>query len=89
VWWGLRQMADGQTPSPYEIVIFGGPHADLPITPHADAIIGETVASIAAIDAATGYKRSSRDVYLQRLGARQLVVPEGRGAVRASVELFE
>jgi hypothetical protein len=47
------------------------------------------VASIAAIDAATGYKRSSRDVYLQRLGARQLVVPEGRGAVRASAELFE
>jgi hypothetical protein len=43
----------------------------------------------AAIDAATGYKRSSRDAYLQRLGARQLVVPEGRGAVRASVELFE
>jgi hypothetical protein len=46
VWWGLRQMADGQTPSPYEIVIFGGPHADLPITPHAGAIIGETVASM-------------------------------------------
>src|SRR6516165_9201803 len=44
VWWGLRQMADGKTASPYEIVIFGGPHADLPITPNAGAIIGETVA---------------------------------------------
>jgi len=43
----------------------------------------------AAIDDATGYKRSSRDAYLQRLGARELVVPDGRGAVRASAELFE
>ena len=46
VWWGLRQMADGKTASPYEIVIFGGPHADLPITPNAGAIIGETVAGM-------------------------------------------
>jgi hypothetical protein len=46
VWWGLRQMADGKTPSPYEIAIFGGPHADLPLTPHAGALIGETVAGM-------------------------------------------
>src|SRR6516165_1428734 len=46
VWWGLRQMADGKTASPYEMVIFGGPHADLPITPNAGAIIGETVAGM-------------------------------------------
>jgi uncharacterized protein len=46
VWWGLRQMADAKSPSPYEIVIFGGTHADLPITPHAGAIIGETVAGM-------------------------------------------
>ena len=46
VWWGLRQMADGKTPSPYEIVIFGGPHADLPVTPLAGALIGETVAGM-------------------------------------------
>ena len=38
-------MADGKTPSPFEIVIFGGPHADLPIAPHAGAIIGEAVAA--------------------------------------------
>ncbi len=30
-WWGLRLMADGNTPSGYPIVIFGGQHADLPI----------------------------------------------------------
>jgi uncharacterized protein len=46
VWWGLRLLADGKTPSPYEIVIFGGPHADLPLTPHAGALIGETVAGM-------------------------------------------
>lgn len=41
-----------------------------------------------AIDAATGYKRSSRDAYLQRLGAKRLVEPVGRGEVKASDELF-
>jgi hypothetical protein len=39
------------------------------------------------ISAATEYKRSSRDTYLQRLGARRLVTTE-RGQVRASEELF-
>jgi hypothetical protein len=37
----------------------------------------------------TQYLRSSRDTYLQRLRARQLVTTEGRGAVRAADTLFE
>ena len=41
-----------------------------------------------ALSEATEYRRSSRDTYLQRLSARKLVVPVGRGAVRASEELF-
>jgi hypothetical protein len=41
------------------------------------------------LDEATGFKRSSRDTYLQRLSARKLVVSEGRGAVRAAEELFD
>jgi hypothetical protein len=41
-----------------------------------------------AIDAVTGYQRSSRDAYLRRLGARELVTPFGRGAVKASDALF-
>lgn len=46
VWWGLRLASDGKTPSPYDVVIFGGKHADLPVTRHAGAIIGETVATM-------------------------------------------
>jgi hypothetical protein len=46
VWWGLRQTADGKSPSRHAIVLLGGPHADLPITPNAGAIIGETVAQM-------------------------------------------
>lgn len=42
-----------------------------------------------AIGEATGYARSSRDTYLQRLGARRLVETSGRGAVRASPMLFD
>jgi uncharacterized protein len=44
VWYGLRLQADGRTPA-YPVVIFGGEHADLPLTEHAGAIIGEAVAT--------------------------------------------
>jgi len=40
------------------------------------------------LDEETGYKRSSRDAYIQRLKARQLVVISGRG-VAASAVLFD
>ena len=46
VWWGLRLSADGKSPSGYDVVIFGGPHGDLPLTEHAGALIGETVAGM-------------------------------------------
>lgn len=46
VWWGLRLSADGKKPSGYDVVIFGGPHGDLPLTEHAGALIGETVAGM-------------------------------------------
>lgn len=42
-----------------------------------------------ALDEAIGYKRSSRDAYLQRLKVRQLIELVGRGAVRASPVLFK
>jgi hypothetical protein len=41
------------------------------------------------IDEITGYKRSTRDAYLSRLTAKQLVTDSGRGAVKASETLFE
>lgn len=40
-----------------------------------------------AIDEATGYKRSSRDTYIQRLGARKLVSIASGGLVAMSEEL--
>lgn len=43
VWWGLRLDASGKKPSGHDVVIFGGPHGDLPLTEHAGALIGETV----------------------------------------------
>ena len=41
------------------------------------------------IDEATGYKRSTRDVYLTKLKARGLVDFSGTGMVRASAELVD
>jgi hypothetical protein len=43
----------------------------------------------AAIDEAAGYRRSTRDRYLQLLRARRLVVFVGRGQVQASDLLFD
>lgn len=47
VWWGLRLLADGKTPSPHNVVIFGGPHGDLPLTDLVGALLGETAATMA------------------------------------------
>lgn len=41
------------------------------------------------LDEQTGYKRSSRDAYLARLTAKELVESNGRGTVRASENLFD
>jgi len=41
------------------------------------------------IDEVTGFKRSTRDAYLSRLAAKELVIESGRGAVVASNTLFE
>lgn len=46
VWWGLRVKADG-VKAGFPVVIFGGAHGDLPLSEHAGALIGETVASMA------------------------------------------
>jgi hypothetical protein len=46
------------------------------------------VVSREELEEATGYKRSSRDAYLQRLVNRKLVENVGRGQVKASARLF-
>lgn len=45
-WWGLRRRADGSDGFP--VVIFGGEHADVPITDASGARLGEIVASAEA-----------------------------------------
>lgn len=41
-----------------------------------------------SIDEKTGFQRSSRDAYLQRMRAKQLITEPSRGEVRASEDLF-
>jgi hypothetical protein len=59
------------------------------------AILGELIkaypGAIAKDDLteSTGFKRSTRDAYLSRLAAKELVVEPGRGEARASAALFE
>jgi hypothetical protein len=42
-YWGLRLLADGKNPSGYEIIIFGGAHADLPLAATHGATLAEIV----------------------------------------------
>lgn len=42
-----------------------------------------------SLDEATGFKRSTRDAYLHRLAAKQLVIEPARGQIQASENLFD
>jgi hypothetical protein len=44
VWWGMRLMADGATPSPYQMVVFGGDHADVSLDGASGARLADLVA---------------------------------------------
>lgn len=54
VWWGLRAAADGTTAG-LDVVIFGGSHADLPITEQAapfiaDLIVDKSISAVLVLD---------------------------------------
>lgn len=42
-WWGLRLNASGKRVSGYNVVVIGGLHGDLPIEPHAGALLADVV----------------------------------------------
>jgi hypothetical protein len=44
VWYGLRSSADGTRPG-YSIVVFGGPHADVPISETSGPVLAKLLAS--------------------------------------------
>lgn len=60
VWYGLRLNLDGQSEA-YPVAILGGRHADLPLTDHSGALIGEAVAKSteSCIVSLTGLKSST------------------------------
>jgi uncharacterized protein len=43
-WWGIKSSADGKRAG-YELVIFGGDHADVPINAHSGKAVAELVAT--------------------------------------------
>ena len=70
VWWGLRLQADGETPSPFRLPIFGGlgpkdrapPHADVPVSADAGDRLAELIVE--------GEFSCILDVSLMSVGAR-------------------
>src|SRR5450631_3078567 len=42
VWWGLKAAADGKGPG-YPIAVFGGPHADLPLSDTSGHVLGQLI----------------------------------------------
>ena len=62
VWWGLRSSADGKKDG-LPVVIFGGDHADVPLTEHSGAIVADVVVAeriSAIIDLSLLNKAASR-----------------------------
>ena len=45
VWWGLRQGADGRASAPHPVVVFGGQHGDVALTPNMGAALGHLIAA--------------------------------------------
>jgi hypothetical protein len=48
VWWGLRASADGSAPG-YPVAVFGGRHADVPITAEMGAALARIIATQALV----------------------------------------
>jgi uncharacterized protein len=46
VWYGLRLKPNGTDAAYEDVAVFGGPHGDVPITEHAGALVGETIAGM-------------------------------------------
>lgn len=86
-WWGLRLTADGE-PSPFDLVIFGGDHADVPIVPDhgerlADLIVsGSVPQAIVDISEFSGNEQHSfltpffERLYQKNRAALELVLDE-------------
>jgi hypothetical protein len=64
------------------------PEGERKIFSHLVGVYPEAIAR-EVLEESTGYKRSSRDTYIQRLRSRQLLTVVGRGELRASDELFQ
>lgn len=43
-WWGLKSSSDGKAPA-FPIVVFGGPHADVPLLAAHGHVLGEAIAT--------------------------------------------
>lgn len=43
VWWGLRSSADGKAAG-FPVAVFGGDHADIPVSDHAGERLGALLA---------------------------------------------
>ncbi|TPL40638.1 DUF87 domain-containing protein [Mesorhizobium sp. B2-4-6] len=86
-WYGLRAGADGSAEGGYQVLIFGGDHADIPISPDAgeavaEALAGRDVQAIIDTSEMTGGEKTKfLTAFLQKLyalnkAALHLVVDE-------------
>lgn len=64
-WWGLRSSADGKGPG-YEIAIFGGEHADMPLEPTAGKFIANLIVEerLSAIVCVSDFSKSKRKEFV-------------------------
>src|SRR5579863_6811688 len=44
IWWSLRLAADGKSEGYKQVVVFGGEHGDLPLTPESGSLVARMLA---------------------------------------------
>jgi len=73
-WWGIKSSADGKGPG-LEVVVFGGPHADVALDPtaHAGVELADVLVSegLTCIVDMSGWTRSGRIEFLAGLARRE------------------
>lgn len=73
VWWGLKSSADGKGPG-LPIYIFGGQHADLPLTPTAGRLIADVLIEqrISCVICTQGFSGKERAAFVTDFAERLL-----------------
>lgn len=89
VWWGLRSPAAGRARGGFEVVVFGGNEADVPLEPTGGQLVADVLVDhqVSAVLDLSLMKKAERTRFLTDFGER-LYFRKGPAAERTPLHLF-